>query len=154
MKPMPATPTLTVFMVRISLFRHAPRGSFIDTPFQRGGRGRELVKNRFQRFIARKTAEAVATTRRLGSTPLKRGVNQSMAAKGFRRAQKTEMRTSATFRKERKFSWLCCSCWWTERAGRGIIAAWRSNQPMKRGVRRERDHLPTGGRHDSKSSKC
>jgi hypothetical protein len=46
------------------------------------------VKNRFQRFIAWKTAEAVATTRRLGSTPLKRGVNQSMAAKGFRRAQK------------------------------------------------------------------
>jgi hypothetical protein len=49
----------------------------IDTPFQRGGRGRELVKNRFQRFIARETAEAVATTRRLGSTPLKRGVNET-----------------------------------------------------------------------------
>jgi len=46
------------------------------------------VKNRFQRFIPRKTAEAVAITRCLGSTPLKRGVNQSMAAKGFRRAQK------------------------------------------------------------------
>src|SRR5271157_1226317 len=88
MKPMPATPTLTVLMVRIPLFRHAPRGSFIDTPFQRGGRGRELVKNRFQRFIAWKTPKAfgVAITRRLGSTPLKRGVNQSMAAKGFGRS--------------------------------------------------------------------
>jgi hypothetical protein len=75
-------------MGRISLFRNPPRASFIDTPFQRGGGGRELVENRFQRFIAGKTAEAVATTRRLGSTPLKRGVNQSMAAKGFRRAQK------------------------------------------------------------------
>jgi len=75
-------------MGRISLFRNPPRASFIDTPFQRGGGGRELVENRFQRFRARETAEAVATTRCLGSTPLKRGVNQSMAAKGFRCAQK------------------------------------------------------------------
>jgi hypothetical protein len=47
-----------------------------------------LGGNRFQRFLALETAEAVATSRRLGSTPLKRGVNQSMAAKEFRRAQK------------------------------------------------------------------
>jgi hypothetical protein len=48
------------------------------------------MENRFQRFIAWKTPKAfgVASTRRLGSTPLKRGVNQSMAAKGFHRAQK------------------------------------------------------------------
>jgi hypothetical protein len=38
------------------------------------------------------------------------------------------------------------------RAGRGIIPAWRKNQLMKRGVRRERDHLSTGGHHESESS--
>jgi hypothetical protein len=73
---------------RISLFRHPPGASFIDTPFQRGGWEREFGGNRFQRFRARETAEAVETTRLLGSAPLKRGVNQSMAAKGFHRAQK------------------------------------------------------------------
>jgi hypothetical protein len=34
------------------------------------------------------------------------------------------------------------------------VKAWRKNQLMKRGVRRERDPLSTGGRHESKSSKC
>jgi hypothetical protein len=38
-----------------------------------------------------------------------------------------------------------CICWWTERAGRGILLAWRKNQLMKRGDRRESDNLSTGG---------
>jgi hypothetical protein len=36
----------------------------------------------------------------------------------------------------------------------GIIPAWRNNQLMKSGDRRERDPMSTAARHASKSSKC
>jgi hypothetical protein len=45
--------------------------------------------------------------------------------------------------------WRCRICCWTEGTGRGIILAWRKNQLMKRGVRRERHHLSTGVRQNS-----
>jgi hypothetical protein len=43
--------------------------------------------------------------------------------------------------------WRCWICGWTGRARGGIIPAWRKNQRMKRGVRREPDPLSTAGRH-------
>jgi hypothetical protein len=41
-------------------------------------------------------------------------------------------------RGNREMTRHCRICWWMERAGGGIIPAWRDNQRMKSGVRRER----------------
>jgi hypothetical protein len=56
--------------------------------------------------------------------------------------------------KAEKRKWHRRICWWTGQAGRGILLAWRKNQLMMRGGRRESKNPLTGGFYQSRSPKC